>query len=128
MIFPNIRCSDLERDLTQKREAFLNSKDEFFTQARKELKPLTLIKRNPKWMLLTFFGAFSGWKLLFGASKKILFRRKSSIIWKILKAGWTWKLLQMGLMKLIKKNGPYLTSLGVNLFKSYFAQEPKSRN
>lgn len=70
MIFPNLRISDLERDVTLKQEAFFNSRERFATRIRQSVQPLFLIKDHLKTVLIVGTSLFTAVKFFGKSSKK----------------------------------------------------------
>ena len=51
MIFPQVRISQLSRDVELKRAAFEDSKAGLRSAVRRKLSPLNLLKENPQWLI-----------------------------------------------------------------------------
>lgn len=89
MIFPDLRLSELERDRRQKKAAFEASSQEFKISLKKKLKPLNIIRHNPKTILTIALSLFSMSKLL-GKTVAIPIKKKG--LSKLISMGWSLQL------------------------------------
>ena len=120
MIFPSVRLSQLERDVEDKRRAFENSQSAFASLIRHKARPVVFVREHPRLLLGSAFTLLTSSKL---ASKALhgLFSRKGSLFWKILKAGWAWKVAKLAGRTILRRGLPKGSSPWVNLLSALLA-------
>jgi hypothetical protein len=117
MIFPPIRISQLEKDLKDKELAFERSKNEFTTTLREKARPLTFIKEHPKVIAGLLLSLLTSGKLLLRLGGAVVKTRKNRWLWRILTAGWIWKMVLLALQKAAT---PVARQVGKSTFDQLF--------
>lgn len=121
MIFPHIRISDLKRDLESKERAFDYSRRIFGDRLRQKTKPIQFFRDHSKLLLGILFSLVTSIKFLKGTTGMFLGKKtKNKIFWKIIKAGWAWKLAKIMGGKSLKSMGPTLNTLAKATLKKFF--------
>lgn len=92
MIFPEVRISQLSRDVELKRAAFEESKNGVQRAVRRKLSPLNLLKENPQWiagavMSLVGMGGIGKVFHVFGRNGHSSNGKKSGLLASLLKFG-----------------------------------------
>lgn len=119
VIFPSLRRSELERDVRDRRAVLDASAGELWTGWRKSIRPLSFVRRHPKFLLGLALTLLSGSKLILKGVRGIFKIRKKRILWKILKAGWFWKLSRLLIKTLLSRKKDSLAQNGLNILKNF---------
>jgi hypothetical protein len=97
MIYPDIKISDLEKDLELKKLHLENSRNSFLDTAKTELHPITFFKNHKTAVLGTLIGMVTFGKFFGKFSRTVAPKLKKSVVWTPAGAGVMWKLLNLSL-------------------------------
>src|SRR5438552_3269202 len=96
MIFPNVRISELKKEVDAKRALYESSKTNLNILLKSKMRPLTFIKDHPQLILgslFTLFSTTSTFGKTFGGSP---FGGRKGLLGRLVRVGWAWKLFKVG--------------------------------
>lgn len=111
MIFPDVRISTLERELAEKRDAFLKSEERFYLSLKASIQPVQLIKNNYKKVAAGALGA-----VLLGK----LSAKAAGFVARAKKPGWLSKIIETGVVMGLRATAPVATQAFRLAIKYFF--------